>query len=247
MKKNILTFFFILLLLFTGLEARKLDAIYSVSYGVLGELGISEAHLETRDDTYVIEMSIRTTGMAKRLSRNRREKYVSRGHIVDGRLVSDMFEVVRSYGSKESTKRYRIDHQKRKVTRTYIKKKAGKIYRNDSSVLDFYSRDDLLTLYFNLSDRVNLSRPRRYELTAVGAEKQNGKVKIIIPERAERKRYEESLGKGDLQYLTAIVYQKIFESNRGELMIAMGKDGIAEKAVLKDLLLYGDLVAKRIK
>ncbi len=246
MKKNILIVLF-MLLLFPELEARKLDATYSVSYGMFGELGVSDAHLETKGDTYIIEVSARTTGIVKRLSRNRQERYVSRGHIVDGMFVSDSFDVVRSYGNKVSTKRYTVDHQKKKVTKSSVRKKAGKVYQNESIVLDFYSKDDLLTLYFNLPRRVDLNKAKTYELTAVGAEKQSGKVKIIVPEKKEQKRYEESLGKGDLQYLTAIVYQKIFESNRGELMLAIGKDGIAEKAVLKDLILYGDLVAKRVK
>ncbi|KYJ86301.1 DUF3108 domain-containing protein [Sulfurovum riftiae] len=246
MKKNIWVLFLLILLL-TMSEAKTLNATYSVSYGMFGELGISEAHLETKDDTYVIEVSARTTGIVKRLSKNRREKYVSRGHIVDGMFVSDSLEVFRSYGNKVSTKHYTIDHKNKKVTKSYVKKKAGEIYGKESKILDFYSRDDLLTLYFNLPDRVDLNKAGRYELTAVGAEKQNGKVTIVIPEAKDRKRYEESLGKGDFHYLTAIVYQKLFESSRGELMIAIGKDGIAEKAVLKDLILYGDLVANRVK
>jgi len=246
MKKNV-RFLWGFLFLFSLLEGKVLNATYSVSYGVFGELGISEAHLETKEDTYIIEVSARTTGIVKRLSRNRQERYVSRGHIVDGMLVSDSFEVVRSHGSKVSTKHYTIDHQKKKVTKAYVRKKAGKVYQNESIVLDFYSEDDLLTLYFNLPGRVDLNKAKTYELTAVGAEKQSGKVKIVVPEKKEQKRYEESLGKGDFRYLTAIVYQRLFESNRGELMIAVGKDGIAEKAVLKDLILYGDLVAKRVK
>ncbi len=47
--------------------------------------------------------------------------------------------------------------------------------------------------------------------------------------------------------MTAIIYQKIFESNKGELMLAVGKDGIAQKAVLKDLIMFGDLVSERVK
>jgi hypothetical protein len=81
----------------------------------------------------------------------------------------------------------------------------------------------------------------------VGAEKQQGKVSIVVPNAKHRAVYEQALGKGKFDYLTAIVYQKLFQSNRGELMIAIGQDGIAEKAVLKDLILYGDLTAKRIK
>jgi len=228
-------------------QSKVLDATYSVSYGVFGELGISEAHLETDGNTYSIEVSAKTTGIVKRLSLNRQEHYLSRGHVVDGMLISDSLEVRRSHGNKASIKRYIIDHKKKRVTKSYIKKRAGKVYQNDSKVLDFYSKDDLLTLYFNLSKIIDLKNAGTYAVSAVGAEKQHGKVSIMVPDAKHRADYEQTLGKGEFDYLTAIVYQKLFQSNRGELMIAIGKDGIAEKAVLKDLILYGDLTAKRIK
>ncbi len=44
-----------------------------------------------------------------------------------------------------------------------------------------------------------------------------------------------------------IVYQKIFSSDKGELLLKIGKnDGITQKAVLKDLLLFGDVRAYKI-
>ena len=245
--KKILQSVFVMIIIVSITQAKVLDATYSVSYGMFGELGISEAHLETDGNTYVIEVSARTTGIVKRLSQNRQEHYISRGHVVDGMLVSDSLEVRRSHGDKASVKRYVIDHKNKKVTKSYIKKRAGSVYQTDSKVLDFYSQNDLLTLYFNLSKTINLRKAGTYALRAVGAEKQNGKVSIVVPDAKDRIAYEEVLGKGAFDYLTAIVYQKLFESNRGELMIAVGKDGIAEKAVLKDLILYGDLTAKRIK
>ena len=245
--KKILQYILVSALLISGVQAKVLDATYSVSYGMFGQLGISDAHLETKDDTYSIEVSARTTGIVKKLSRNRQEKYISKGHIIDGMLVSDTLHVIRSYGDKYSEKIYRIDHQKKKVTKTSIGKKEGKVYKNETKELGFYTQDDLLTLYFNLPQRMELSKAGNYELAAVGAEKQKGKVKVMIPDAEKRSGYERTLGKGDFWYLTAIVYQKIFESNRGELMIAIGKDGVTQKAVLKDLVLYGDLVAERIK
>jgi len=246
MKKIILSAL-LLLTCVSHVEAKKLDATYSVSYGIFGELGISEAHLETEGNTYLIEVSAKTTGIVKQLSQDRQEHYISRGHIVEGMLVSDSLEVRRSHADKASIKRYVIDHKKKKVTKSYIKKRAGKIYQNDSKVLDFYSKDDLLTLYFNLPKTIDLKKAGTYALSAVGAEKQQGKVSIVVPDAKHSAAYEKALGKGAFDYLTAIVYQKLFQSNRGELMIAIGKDGIAEKAVLKDLILYGDLTAKRVK
>ena len=228
-------------------EVKTLDATYSVSYGMFGELGISEAHLETDGNTYSIKVSALTTGIAKRLSQNRQEHYISQGHVVNGMLVSDSLEVRRSHGKKASIKRYVIDHKTKRVTKSYIKKKAGEVYHNESKVLDFYSKDDLLTLYFNLSKIIDLKKSGTYTVSAVGAEKQQGKVTIVIPDAKDRTRYEKVFGKGNFNYLTAIVYQKLFQSNRGELIIAIGKDNIAEKAVLKNLILYGDLIAKRVK
>ncbi len=245
--KKMLLFVIFFLISVTYTEAKELNATYSVSYGIFGELGISKAHLETHGNTYVITVSAKTIGIVKRLSQNRQEHYTSRGHVVDGMLVSDSLEVRRSHGNKASIKRYVIDHKKKKVTKSIIKKRAGKVYQNDSKVLDFYSKDDLLTLYFNLSKIINLKKAGSYALSAVGAEKQKGKVSIVVPDTKHRAVYEKVLGKGDFYYLTAIVYQKLFQSNRGELMIAIGKDGIAEKAVLKDLILYGDLRAERVK
>ncbi len=229
------------------LHAETKDATYRVCYGIFGQLGLSQAHLETHGDTYLIKVDAKTTGLVKKLSRNRQEAYLSRGHIVNGMLVSDTFDVQRSYAHKVTINRYLIDHKRKRVTKRVIKKKEGKILSDETKILDFYSMDDLLTLYFNLPKRQDFSTPGTYTLTAVGAEKQDGRVKIVVPNSHETKRYEHTLGRGDFQYLTAIVYQKIFESNKGELMLAIGKDGITQKAVLKDLILYGDLVAERIK
>jgi len=164
MKKTIL--FVILLLTYTSYaEVKNLDATYSVSYGMFGKLGISEAHLETDGNTYSIKVSAKTTGIVKRLSQNRQEYYLSQGHVVDGMLISDSLEVRRSHGNKASIKRYVIDHKKKRVTKSYIKKRAGKVYQNDSKILDFYSKDDLLTLYFNLPKRIDLKKAGTYELS----------------------------------------------------------------------------------
>ena len=246
MKKTILSVM-LLLTCVSYADVKNLDATYSVSYGLFGKLGISEAHLDTDGTRYSIEVSAKTTGIVKRLSQNRQEHYISQGHVVDGMLVSDSLEVRRSHGDKVSIKRYSIDHKKKEVVKSYIKKRAGKIYQNDSEILDFYSKDDLLTLYFNLSKIIDLKKSGTYALGAVGAEKQQGKISIVIPDTKHLALYEKVLGKGEFDYLTAIVYQKLFQSNRGELMLVIGKDGIAEKAVLKDLILYGDLTAKRIR
>lgn len=246
MKKSL----FILGLVFTcmsQMQAEVLDVSYKVSFGVLGQMGIADAHLETKEDSYTINIGIKTTGMAKMLSKNRKEKHISKGHIRNGMFVPDSYRVIKTYGKKHIEKIYRIDHKKKRVTKDNTKQNKGKRREKKQTVLDFYSKNDLLTLYFNLPKMIkDKTRAGTYELNAVGAERQGGIVEVILPKASERKRYEKTLGRGEYWYMTAIIYQKIFASNKGELMLAVDKNGITQKAVLKDLVLFGDLVAERI-
>ena len=247
MKKSM--FILALILLFISqIQAKVLDVSYEVSFGMLGKLGISEAHLETTGDKYTIDIKMKATGMAKILSKNRKERHISKGHIVNGMYISNSYYVVKSYGDKYIVKSYTIDHKTKKVKKEYFSKKNGKMTKGKEIMLDFYSENDLLTLYFNLPSMIKeRSKIGTYEFSAVGAERQKGKVEVHIPKESELKGYQKTLGEGDYWYMTAIIYQKIFASNKGELMLAVGKDGVAQKAVLKDLILFGDLVAKRIK
>ena len=245
MKKSL----FILVLVFivmTQIQAKVLDVSYKVDFGIFGELGISDAHLETDGDRYRIEIGLKATGIAKTLSKNRKERHISQGHIVNDMFISDSYKVIKTYGKKHIEKIYSIDHDKKRVIKGSIKKNQGKITGKKHIVLDFYSKNDLLTLYFNLPKMIkDRSKAATYEFTAVGAERQDGLVKVKIPKDSNI--YEKSLGKGDYWYMTVIIYQKIFTSNKGELMLAIGKEGIVQKAVLKDLMMFGDLTAERIK
>jgi len=245
MKKSL----FILVLLFMSqIQANVLDVSYKVSFGVFGKLGISDAHLETTGDKYTIDIKMKATGLAKMLSKNRKERHVSKGHVVNGLYVSDSYTVVKSYGKKHTEKRYTIDHNSKQVKKEYLRTKNGKIEKDEHTVLDFYSENDLLTLYFNLSKMIKeRSKPGTYAFSAVGAERQKGRVEVYIPKESELEGYKKTLGEGEYWYMTAVIYQKIFASNKGELMLAVGKDGITQKAVLKDLMMFGDLVAERIR
>ena len=247
MKKSLFILGLVLAFM-SQMQAKVLDVSYKVSFGILGEMGISDAHLETKGNRYTIDIKMKATGLAKILSKNRKERHISKGHIVNGMYISDSYKVIKSYGKKYSEKLYTIDHKKKKVKKEYFSRKNGKMNKKEQTILNFYSKNDLLTLYFNLPKMIkDRSKAGTYELSAVGAERQNGLVKIRIPTTKGIKNYEETLGKGDYWYLSAIIYQKIFASNKGELMLAVGKDGVAQKAVLKDLILFGDLVAKRMK
>ncbi len=247
------SFLFVLLLPFVycseAVAAKETKVLYKVAFGIFGEMGRAEARLHIdENDYYTIEIHAYATGLAKTLSKNRQETHISRGVVRDGILYSQRYEVIKSYGKKVIYKRYDIDEKKRKIEKYFYAKKNGTIYKEGRQRLSYWTRNDLLTLYFNIHRLIpDKKKPGRYLFRAVGAERQNGTVEVFVPNVRERQSYIDTLGKGDFWYITAIIHQKIFDSDRGELMLAVDKEGITQKAVLKDLIMFGDLVAERIE
>jgi len=231
-----------------GAEAEVLDVKYEVSFGMFGKMGISKGHLETNGNQYTIYIDGEASGLAKTLSKNRKERHTSKGFIRNGIYYSEMYSVDIEYGDKRKEKIYTIDYQTKKVTKVKKHYKNGKLVREENETLDFFGTNDLLTLYFNVDKLIkDKTKAGHYTFSAVGAEGQKGKVELYVPDTKQLSTYQKTLGKGNFWYLTAIIHQKIFSSNKGELLLAIGEDGVTQKAVLKDLIMFGDLVAERVK
>jgi len=182
MKMKKIVMMLSLLLFATFLEAETITADYKVEFGIIGEIGIANAVLTKDENTYEIDVELKATGMAATLSGNRRERHVSKGHIENGMMVSDYYQITKWYGSKMSNKLYSIDHKNKTVKRAFKRWKNGKLVKDVNDTLDFYAKDDLLTLYFNLDKKIaDKKLPQNYTFKAVGAEKQDGEVEVMIP------------------------------------------------------------------
>ena len=236
-------------LFITTASAETMEANYKVEFGIFGEIGIANAKLTRDDRSYTINVELEATGLAKKLSGNRKEHHISKGHIENGVMVSDLYQVIKSHGSQTTNKVYYIDHANQSVIKHYKHWENGKLDDDSNSTMDYYSKNDLLTLYFNLNKMVeDKQKSASYTFTAVGAEKQNGSVDVVIPNNDELNEFEETVGSKGANgwYARAIINQDIFSSDKGELMLRVGEDGITQKAVLKDLIFFGDIRAEKI-
>ena len=132
------------------------------------------------------------------------------------------------------------------MTKRYRKWRKGKLVEDRTEKLKFYAKDDLLTLYFNLGVAVK-KKGKKYMFNAVGLEKQNGKVQITVPDDAQAAAYKKDLGQGASIYVKALIHQKNFRKKKGDILLAIAKDGFIYKSVIKDILFYGDAKLTRIK
>lgn len=222
------------------LSAQVLRATYEVSYGIFQTMGIADARFETHeDDTYAIRIEARTTGVAKFLSNNRTEVYESHGKIINGKLVPDTYTKIRKTNSEKITKTYTFDHLKKIVF-----KEVNEEGKRHKEINDFYAGEDILSLFFNVKHYMK-SRQNQL-LHAIGANKENGRIDVIFPKGDVVSRMKKELGIEEGNFVKVILNDRIFSSANGELLINLNEEGLCEKAILEDVLLFGDIVGRRV-
>ncbi|QOG12297.1 DUF3108 domain-containing protein [Arcobacter sp. FWKO B] len=235
MRYVVLMFFFISSL-FSSVTI--LERSYSISYGIFSSLGVANAKLVVDYDKkeYIATIEANTIGLAKVLSRNRYEKYQSIGYLTDdGSFLPKEFYKLTSTNSRFRKTTYNFNHLDNIVYTTKEYKKAkDKEATITTDILEYYAQNDILSLFFNLKDILkNLKSKIEYDYLAVGSDKTKGIITIEL--------LNNTTNKSDLKvYLN----QPIFSSPRGELDIELDNNGLCNKAVLKDVLLFGDIVAK---
>ncbi len=223
------------------LSGKVISATYEVSYGIFQTMGVADARFETRDDdTYSIRIEARTTGIAKLLSNNRVEIYQSFGTVKNGHLIPQKYVKIRQTHSKKSTKIYTFDH-----TNKIVWKEAIKNGERDTEQNDFYASEDILTLFFNISSYAH-GRENQI-LHAIGGGDKDGRIDVEFPKGNDLHMMKKELDRVDGDFLKVILNERIFSSAKGELLINLGSDGLCDKAVLEDVLLFGDIVGKRVK
>lgn len=258
MKKFILLFIFLISNL--NLFAVQIKAKYNISYGNFLELGIANTTLDIKNNLYKIRIEAKTTGMAKYLSNNRVEIYESYGKVIDDKFVPHKFIKIKKDRYKKRVRTYTFNHKKKEILindkKTGVERKISistkdifhDINKEENSKLDYFAKDDLLSLFFNIHKKIiTYKKGKEYLLKAVGANKTKGVINILMPSAKDLKQINKILNTNDKSKFTAYINQKIFQSERGELLIALNDYGFCSKAVLKDVLLFGDIVGEMIE
>lgn len=253
-------FTLLILLLSSFLFGKTIDATYKISYGIFGELGLATTTLKILpNNKYHIKVHAYATGLAKFLSANKEEFYESSGTIVNNIFMPESYKTLSKNDNKSRQKNYTFDHSKNEVRYKQITKKLHtrhdaqlnpiKEWKEESleSKTNYYAANDLLSLFFNISNIIpNFDKGNEYKLKAIGANKQDGKLDLIIPNDERYKILEDTLGDFTKKFIV-IINQKIFSSSRGELLISLNEKGFCNKAVLKDVLVFGDIKGEMVK
>ena len=241
---------FIIITLFiyfsTNIFAKVIMVDYHATFGIFGVVGTIKNKLTQDKKTYTIETTVKLAGMAKMLMGGQTEYYVSKGHIKNGLMISDSYAMTSIKKNQKKVQLYTIDHKHKRVFKRYRKWVNKKLIRDQKNTLDFYAKNDLLTLYFNM-DRAIKKKGKVYQFKAVGLEKQNGLVTVTVPSENETANYIKDLNLSANWYAKAEIVQKNFKGNKGNILLSVDKDGFIKKAVIKNIMMYGDAKLIRTK
>ena len=239
--------------------AKTVDATYKISYGIFGELGLAKTTLHILpNNTYKIKVHAYATGIAKILSSEKEEFYESEGIIKDNHLIPSKFVKISKNNYKYREKIYTFDYDKKTVHLNKYEKKMHTTHDTNLEPIQswkesrstqenkFFAPNDLLSLFFNIKQIIpSFEQGKAYTLKAIGANKTNGNLDIIIPEGERYQDLQEALKTQNIKFIAAI-HQKIFSSEKGELFISLNESGFCNKAVLKDVLIFGDITGEMI-
>ncbi|WP_297574853.1 DUF3108 domain-containing protein [uncultured Campylobacter sp.] len=224
--------------------AEEVHFKYDVSFGIFGKIGSADAVLKSENNSYEITLDAKSSGLAKTLSGNRREYFYSKGEIKDGTLIPEVYihNIERNSGKVVVEKYYTFDHKGKSVYMLRFITKNGLRRKDIDKKIDYYATNDLLTLFFNFP-KLKQDGSSSFVLTAVGANKSDGRVDIIVPSKKESKKLKKELKTHNQPYIVYI-NEKIFSSKRGKLFVGLDDQGYATKAVLKDVLFFGDITGE---
>lgn len=232
--KNII----ILLVLFTTiLCARQIEGVYKVKFGLFGKVATAIAKLENNDTHYKASLNIVSTGIAKYLSKGRIESYSS-----EGKIEENIYKPVKFYKSVQTKKKhyireYSFNYEDNKLLYIRVDKKNNS---KSSEELDYFTNNDLITIFLNMNSLVNFDKKENY-IEIAYKKKEQRKIKLEIPQNEDKKKIQKLLKTKYNKVVIAIINQKIFSSSKGELLLALDDNNVVHKAILKDVVLFGDI------
>jgi len=234
----------ILTLAIGSLFARNLT--YKVTAPLFGEVGKVDVTYFT-GKTYEIKANMKTFGFAKQLSGDRIESYHATGKVKNNRYYASHFLQKASYKNKKSHLEYNFDYKKHKILKTRKKWVDGKEKTNYTKPLNYFTYNDLFSAYHNIVAQLKSKSAGTYQMQVAGMEKYGGKLVIKIPDSKTMAKEAKSMNANNSWIFHIVTNKKILGSKNGEIIFAVGSDGIAKAIRVLDIPFVSHLDAKLVR
>ncbi len=211
---------------------------YKVYSPVIGKLGKITLKINESGDSYEMVGEAKTTGMAKMLTKKRRDKYISKGRIKNGKYISDKFIMEKKNKKKKEIVEYSFDHKNRKVIKHKRRWKHGKQDKDSSKPLKYFASTDLASLFHNAV--LELKPGTQKDYTTVGAEKIKGHVTVAMPSEKVARNEKKALEVPQNLKIVHVSTKEEIEGKRNRTAIfAVDNSGVIHKGYLEAIPVVG--------
>ncbi|MEA3372644.1 MAG: hypothetical protein U9Q62_03020 [Campylobacterota bacterium] len=252
------------LVLGSTLNAASISAKYDISFSVFGKIGEATVSFKTYGKFYHIYIDGGLSGTAASIGQNRREVHESFGVIENGILKPELYKKIRRSDHRHEDTYYVFDPDSHNVQKFRFRQKniykshfnwskmknveTMTVEKSDSlETLPYKAENDLLSLFFNVRTLLGeIPQGSEKSETTAGAKGEKGEITITNPAGKKRKEIAKLMPDNEDRLVTVVINQDIFQSDKGELYINLDADYLAKEAMLKDVLLFGDVRGKRV-
>ncbi len=255
------------LLTFTLISALSLMAVdfstrYDVNVGMFGKVGYADVTLKEDSEHYEMRLVAKTTGTAATLTGDRVETYISKGQRKEGKYIPDSFVKIKKTTREERRQTYTFDHQEKKimlleeqtklVSGTEFDTVSFKLVKvdttehsTDTSTLETYNENDLLSSYLNTRQSCNAEQ-KEYSLLAVGAHNDKKDITLSFLDGLQKDTAGSSFSEGTANIYKLHVQPIDKEDKSIDVLIAFDNDGHMKEALLGDVFWVGEIKAERV-
>ena len=225
----------LILTLFLSASVFAQSLTYKVKAPLFGTVGEVNVNYYSGVRSYDITANMHTFGFAKKMSGNRIEKYHVNGRVKHNKYYAKHFVQDTTYKNKKSHLEYIFNYSSKKITKIRKRWKNGKITTDSQSKLSYFTYNDLFSIYHNIVHDIKGKPAGWYQVQVAGLEKNGGYLKIKIPTLSQQKKESKSLGVEDVWIFHIITNKAIMKSKNGEIIFAVGSDGIAKAVRVLDI------------
>ena len=234
-----------IILNFSFLFANSLTyKVYAPLFGEVGEVKINYTLTSTK---YEIKATTKTYGFAKKLSGNRVESYLAKGFIKNNIYHAKDFIQDVKYKNKKSFLEYIFNYKAKKIIKIRKKWIDNKLTTNYKKPLSYFTYNDLFTSYHNIVATLKNRASGVYKMQVAGMEKYGGYLIIKIPPKKIQQKEAKSMKVDNVWVFHIVTKKRILKSKSGEIIFAVGEDGIAKAVRVIDIPIVSHLDAKLIK
>lgn len=220
---------------------------YDVVSPLMGKLGSITINSISTKDSYEIKAKATTEGMAALLTKHRKERYLSKGHSVNSKYITDRLKITHQMRGKKEIDEYIFNHNSSKVLKHRLRWRDNHLKKDDIKPLKYPTNIDLTAIYLNTIPKLLGRYGVKKSFKAAGADKVGGSVIVYTPTKARAKKELKKLGLKDTNIIIVTTNGKIFGKRGRELIMAIDNNGVMQKAWLEAMPIVGVLYVKRAK